>query len=51
MKAQTKESQDKLTAHAAIELLKEGNARFVAIETCWNKYLIQLEDSIHLLLY
>ena len=45
MKAQTKESQDKLTAAAAIQILKDGNDRFVASNKAERNLLEQVGDT------
>lgn len=45
MKAQTKDSQDKLTAGAAIQILKEGNERFVASNKVERNLLEQVIDT------
>lgn len=45
MKTQTKESQEILTASNAIQLLKEGNARFVANNKATRNHLEQIKET------
>ncbi|MDT0551955.1 carbonic anhydrase family protein [Urechidicola vernalis] len=45
MKAQTKESQDKLNGAAAIQLLKDGNERFAASTKAERNLLEQVGDT------
>ena len=45
MNAQTKESQDQLTPQSAIELLKEGNKRFVNNKITDRDLLLQVNQT------
>ncbi|QLG45499.1 carbonic anhydrase family protein [Costertonia aggregata] len=45
MKAQTKEMQEAITPNSAIELLKEGNSRFVAAKMAERDLLDQVKDT------
>ena len=45
MNAQTKESQDKITAQDAVQILKDGNARFVANQKADRDLLKQVSQT------